>query len=189
VGRLAVEHLSEPAPAGLRDQVSLAISLGDPGGASHRRRLRPAHRRGSLQLVAGLFIVLAAGGTLMGLFGTGGTTDPPQIATVVAMFTPGAPPSTALLAGERRVVNRQPIMVRAYMVHGKETIVATSMKPLPMPATSHLLAGSSLRTWMATDGSLALYGINRPAGQLSMFVVAAMPMAELPQVAAQLHLI
>ena len=63
------------------------------------------------------------------------------------------------------------------------------MKPLPMPATSHLLAGSSLRAWMATDGTLALYGVNRPAGQPSMFIVAAMPMAALPQVAAQLRLI
>jgi len=189
VGRLAVERLREPAPAGLRDRVSLAVSLEEPGGASHRRRLRPAHRRGAIQLVAALFVVLAAGGTLAGLLTGGGTTDPPQVSAVVAMVTPGGHPSTALLAGERRIVNRQLMTVRAYMVHGKEVIVATSMKPLPMPATSHLLAGSSLRAWMATDGTLALYGVNRPIGQPSMFVVAAMPMAALPQVAVQLHLI
>jgi hypothetical protein len=94
-----------------------------------------------------------------------------------------------LLAGEIRIIDRQQVTVRAYMVHGKEAIVAISMKPLPMPATSHLLVGSSRRAWMATDGSLALYGVNRPAGQTSMFVVAALPMAALPQVAAQLHLI
>lgn len=105
------------------------------------------------------------------------------------MVTPGGHPSAALLAGERRVVNRQQMTVRAYMFHGKEALVATSMTPLPMPGTSHLLAGSSLRAWMATDGSLAVCGVNRPAGQPSMFVVAAMPMAALPQVAAQLHLI
>jgi hypothetical protein len=105
------------------------------------------------------------------------------------MVTPGGHPSAALLGGERRVFHHQEMTVRAYMVHGKEAVVATSMEPLPMPATSHLLAGSSRRAWMATDGTFALYGVNRPAGQSSMFVVAAMPMAALPQVAAQLHLI
>ena len=85
--------------------------------------------------------------------------------------------------------NNQLMTVRAYMVHGKEAVVATSMTPLPMPAASHLLAGSSRRAWMATDGTVALYGVNRPPGQPSMFVVAEMPMAALPQVAAQLHLI
>jgi hypothetical protein len=105
------------------------------------------------------------------------------------MVTPGGHPSAALLTGERLVVNHQQMTVRAYMIHGKEAIVATSMKPLPMPARSHLLAGSSLRAWMATDGDLALYGVNRSPGQPSMFVVAAMPMAALPQVATQLRLI
>jgi len=191
LGRLAVERLREPAPAGLRDRVSLAISLEEPHGTSHRRRRRsrPGHRRGALQLAIALFVVLAVSGTLAGLVVTGAATDPPQVAAVVAMITPDGHPSAALLAGERRVVDRQQMTVRAYMVHNKVAIVATSMTPLPMPATSHLLAGSSLRAWMATDGKLALYGVNRPAGQPSMFVVAAMPMAALPQVAAQLHLI
>lgn len=190
LGRLAVERLSEPAPAGLRDRVSLAISLEEPHGTSHRRRRsRLGHRRGTLQLAAALFVVLAVSGTLVGLLVTGAATDPPQVAAVVAMVTPDGHPSAALLAGERQVVDRQQMTVRAYMIHDKVAIVATSMTPLPMPATSHLLAGSSLRAWMATDGTLALYGVNRPAGQPSMFVVAAMPMAALPQVAAQLHLI
>ena len=189
VARLAVERLREPAPAGLRDRVSLAISLEEPYGSSHRRRLRRAHRRGALQLAAALFVALAVGGTLAGLLATGTATDPPQVAAVVVMLTPDGHPSAALLAGEPRIVNHQQMTVRAYMIHSKEAIVATSMTPLPMPATSHLLAGSSVRAWMATDGTLALYGINRPAGQSSMFVVAAMPMAALPQVVAQLHLI
>jgi Putative zinc-finger len=185
VGRLAVEGLREPAPAGLRGRVSLAVSLEKPRSVSHRRRPHPVRFR----LTAALFVLVAVGGTLAGLLANGGTDDPPQVAAVVAMFTPGGHPSAALLAGERQVVNRQPMTVRAYMVHGKVAIVATSMAPLPMPASSHLLAGSSRRAWMATDGTLALYGVNRPAGQPSMFLVAAMPMAALPQVAAQLHLI
>jgi hypothetical protein len=189
MGRLAVERLREPVPAGLRDRVSLAVSLEEPGSATHRSDPHPTHRRGTIQLAAALFVLLAAGGILSWLFATGGATDPPQVSTVVAMVTPGGHPSAALLAGERRVVDSQQMIVRAYMVHGKEAIVATSMAPLPMPATSHLLAGSSHRAWMATDGTLALYGVNRPAGQPSMFVVAAMPMAALPQVAVELHLI
>jgi hypothetical protein len=189
LGRLAIEQLREPAPAGLGDRISLAISLEAPGSASHRPRLRPAHRRGTRYLAAALFVVLAAAGVFGGLVATGGATDPPQVSAVVAMVTPGGHPSTALLTGERLVINHQQMTVRAYMIHGKEAIVATSMKPLPMPATSHLLAGSSLRAWMATNGNLALYGVNRSVGQPSMFVVAAMPMAALPQVATQLHLI
>ena len=189
VGRLAVERLLEPAPAGLRDRVSMAVSLEESGGASHEQHLHTAHRRGTVQLVAAIFLVLAVGGTLSAVLVGSVATDPPQVAAVVAMVTPGGHPSAALLAGEREVVNRQQMTVRAYMVHGKEAIVATSLKPLPIPAASHLLAGSSLRAWMATDGTLALYGVNRPAGQPSMFVVAAMPMAALPEVAAQLHLI
>jgi hypothetical protein len=189
VGRIAVERLREPAPAGLSDRVTLAISLAEPGSAAHRRRLRPTRRRSALRLAAALFVVFAAGGTVGGLLATDNATDPPQVAAVVAMFTPDGHPPVALLAGEQRDVDHQRMAVRAYMVHGKEAIVATSMKPLPMPATSHLLAGSSPGSWMATDGTLALYGVNRPTGQTSMFVAAAMPMAALPQVAAQLHLI
>jgi hypothetical protein len=189
LGRLAIEALREPASAGLHDRISLAISLEQPLGASHRRRLRPAHRPGARYLSAALFVVFAAVGTVTGLAVTGGTSDPAQVSEVVALVATGDHPSPMLLAGERRVINDQRMTVRAYMIHGKEAIVAISMKPLPMPASSHLLAGSSLRAWMATDGDLALYGVNRPVGQPSMFLVAAMPMAALPQVATQLHLI
>jgi hypothetical protein len=189
LGRLAIERLREPAPPGLRDRISLAISLEDPGGASHRPRLLPTRRRSVLRLVAVLLFILAVGVSLAGLLATGGATDPPQVSVVVAMVTPNGHPSVALLTGERLVINHQEIAVRAYMIHGKEAIVAISMKPLPMPATSHLLAGSSVGAWMATDGNLALYGVNRSVGQSSMFVVAAMPMAALPQVATELHLI
>jgi hypothetical protein len=42
---------------------------------------------------------------------------------------------------------------------------------------------------MATKGQLSLYGVNRRPGGESMFLVAAMPMAEMPQLAARLDLI
>jgi hypothetical protein len=42
---------------------------------------------------------------------------------------------------------------------------------------------------MATKGRLSMYGVNRRGGGESMFVVAAMPMAEMPQMAARLGLI
>jgi hypothetical protein len=173
MGRLAAEQLREPAPPGLADRISLAISLERPRGALHRSRVRPARRGRARYLAVALVVVLAAAGVLAGLVTTGAANDPPQVSTVVAMVTPGGQPSPALLAGERRVIDRQQMTIRAY----------------PMPATSHLLAGSSLRAWMATDGDLALYGVNRTVGQPSMFVVAAMPMAALPQLATELHLI
>jgi hypothetical protein len=34
-----------------------------------------------------------------------------------------------------------------------------------------------------------MYGVNRPGGKQSMFLVSVMPMAELPEVAAHLGLI
>jgi len=105
------------------------------------------------------------------------------------MITQGSSPPEALRAGEHMVVAGQPLIVRAYEVEGGETIVATSVRPFPVPPSSHRLSGTSSRAWMATKGRLSMYGVNRPGGEQSMFLVAAMPMAELPQVAARLHLI
>ena len=68
-------------------------------------------------------------------------------------------------------------------------IVATSAQPFPVPSTSHLLSGSSSQAWMATKGRFSMYGVNRRDGGESMFLVAAMPMAEMPQMAARLKLI
>jgi hypothetical protein len=80
-------------------------------------------------------------------------------------------------------------MVRAYQLEGTEELVATSARPFPVPAASHLLPGSSSQAWMATKGRLSMYGVNRRGGSQSMFLVAAMPMAEMPQLAARLDLI
>ena len=83
----------------------------------------------------------------------------------------------------------QELMVRAYQLEGTEELVATSARPFPMPSTSHLLPGSSSQAWMATKGRLSMYGVNRRSGGQSMFLVADMPMAEMPQLAARLDLI
>jgi hypothetical protein len=42
---------------------------------------------------------------------------------------------------------------------------------------------------MATKGRLSMYGVNKRSGGESMFLVADMPMAEMPQLAARLKLI
>jgi hypothetical protein len=115
--------------------------------------------------------------------------DPAQVAAVVAMMTPGSAPTTALRSGEHLVIGGQRLVVRAYDLDGTEEIVATSARPFPVPSTSHRLTGSSSHAWMATKGQLSMYGVNRRAGGESMFLVAAMPMAEMPQMAARLKLI
>jgi hypothetical protein len=79
--------------------------------------------------------------------------------------------------------------VRAYQLEGTEEIAATSSRPFPVPQSSHLLSGSSSKAWMASKGRLSMYGVNRPRGQESMFLVAAVPMADMPQMAARLGLI
>jgi hypothetical protein len=115
--------------------------------------------------------------------------DPPQLAAVIAMMPPGSAPTSALRAGEHLVVSGQALMVRAYQLEGTEELVATSASPFPVPSSSHMLPGSSSQAWMATKGRLSMYGVNRSGAGQSMFVVAAMPMAEMPQMAARLGLI
>jgi hypothetical protein len=115
--------------------------------------------------------------------------DPPQLAAVVAMMAPGSAPTSALRAGEHFVIAGQALMVRAYQIEGTEELVATSARPFPVPSSSHMLPGSSSQAWMATKGRLSMYGLNRRGGGQSMFLVAAMPMAEMPQMAARLDLI
>ncbi len=105
------------------------------------------------------------------------------------MMTPGSPPAKALRAGEHMVIAGQELAVRAYVTNGRETIVATSARPFSVPRSSHVLSGPSPRAWMATKGHLSMYGVNRPGGRQSMFLVSPMPMAELPEVAAHLGLI
>ena len=196
----ALDQFREPAPAGLHDRVTLAVALAaaeaSPGHRLRRQlaaaRLRATFARPRLRLVAAasLVVALAAGGALTWLTVAGrAAADPPQVAAVAAMVTPGSVPANALRAGEHLMVAHQPLVVRAYELEGGEVVVATSVQPFPVPATSHRLSGPSSRAWMAAKGGLSMYGVNRPGGQQSMFLVAAMPMAELPGIAARLHLI
>jgi len=195
-GRLALEGLREPAPAGLEGRVTMAIALAARSGDHRRTRPVPrwpaltAPRRRIVIGIAALVSVCALAATLGWLLvGHDATKDPPQVTAVVAMMSRTATPPQTLLGGEDVVIGDQLLHVRAYEIDGKEAIAATSLRPLPMPSASHLLAGSSPAAWMATRGGFSLYGVNRPSGSQSMFLVAAMPMAELPGVAARLNLI
>jgi anti-sigma factor RsiW len=195
--RFALERLREPAPAGLQDRVALAVNLAAPEASPDKAAhppldlsVRKAMARPVVRLVAaaGLFIALAAG-SFAWLAAKGGPADPPQVAAVAAMMSPGASPAKALKAGEHMVIAGQGLAVRAYVMDGKETIVATSARPFSVPHSSHVLSGTSPTAWMATEGRLSMYGVNRSGGKKSMFLVSMMPMAELPEVAAHLGLI
>ena len=205
-GRLALERLRLPAPAGLADRVTASVALAGKspaaptGGAGRGRHFRRSGHHGGprrpKRLVAAVaavaVLVLATLGAVLGwTLGDRPAGDPAQITGVVAMMSPAAMTSSALRAGERFDFGGQPLTVRAYRVHGVVTLVATSARPFPMAASAHLLPGSSPAAWMATRGPLAMYGVNRPPGTGggSMFLVAATPMAQLPQLAARLHLI
>ncbi len=197
--RLALEKLRQPAPAGLQGRVALAVGLaaseaptgpvvlGRDSWPSFIRTTIAPHVR--LVAAACLIVVAAAGGFGWLAASRSPAPEPAQVAAVVAMITPGSAPTTALRAGEHIVIGGQPLVVRAYQLEGTEEIVATSARPFHIPSTSHRLTGSSSRAWMATKGRLSMYGVNRPAGGESMFLVAAMPMAEMPQMAARLNLI
>jgi hypothetical protein len=199
--RLALEQLRQPAPSGLQSRVTLAIALAagetpprpGPGGRWLGRAglRRDGHRPYLARLAAAacLVVVMAAGATVWVVAGPQAARDPAQVAAVVAMMTPGSPPTTELRQGEHFVIGGQHLMVRAYLLEGTEEIVATSARPFPVPPRSHMLPGSSSQAWMATKGRLSMYGVNRRGGGQSMFLVAAMPMAELPQMAARLDLI
>jgi hypothetical protein len=198
--RLALEKLREPAPAGLQGRVALSVALAaneapqGPVVLAAKRPLSLLHRATSrtyfrLAAAACLIVVLAAGSFGWLAATRSGASDPAQVAAVVAMMSPGSAPSTALRAGEHLLIDGQRLVVRSYHLEGAEEIVATSAQPFPVPSTSHRLTGSSTQAWMATKGHLSMYGVNRRAGNESMFLVAAMPMAEMPQIAARLNLI
>jgi anti-sigma factor RsiW len=142
-----------------------------------------------IQLTAAAVVVALAAAATGWLVAGGGGRRAPQVEAVVAMLTPGATPPAPLMAGEHLMISHQPVAVRAYEMHGEEAIVATSTQPFSLPSHSRLLAGASRQAWTATHGRLSIYGVNRPGGRQSMFLVANMPMAQLPVIAAELHLI
>jgi len=198
--RLALEQMRQPAPAGLEGRVALAIALASQeasnspvaragtGAPSLLRWATARPHRPRLVAAASLVVVMAAGAAGW-LVADRPAADPPQLAAVVAMMAPGSAPTSALRAGEHFVIAGQALMVRAYQLEGTEELVATSAHPFPVPSSSRMLPGSSSQAWMATKGRLSMYGVNRRGGGQSMFLVAAMPMAEMPQMAARLDLI
>lgn len=190
-GHQALELLREPAPIGLGDRIAMAVEVQERSAVPARRWTPSATRAPARRRVAYLAVGLVAASVLsvLGLELSGGSGDPPQIAAVMAMMTPNTTPPSALLSGEHRMIDHQMVSLRAVVVHGEEAIVAISQHPFPMPQSSHLLAGSSEKAWMATDGSLSMYGINRADNHSSMFLVSTMPMAELPELAARLKLL
>ena len=203
--RLALEQLRQPAPTGLQGRVAASVAL----AAAEARNgpvvvgrhpisqyrapsfLRRAATRPHVRLVAAACLLVAVAAGSFGWLAASrrAAPEPAQVAAVVAMMTPGSAPTTALRAGEHLVIAGQHLVVRAYQLEGTEEIVASSARPFPVPSTSHLLSGPSPQAWMATKGHLSMYGVNRRGPGESMFVVAAMPMAEMPQMAARLGLI
>jgi anti-sigma factor RsiW len=201
-GRRALDRLRQAAPTGLGERVASSIRLAErPGDRDRqaadrdrrlgRRSLRAMSGRPRRLVAAAAAALALLGGTLAWMLHHPARTDPPQIARVVAMMSPEVANQPALRTGERFDFAGQALAVRSYQVEGDIVLVATSATPFPMPSSSHMLAGSSPAAWMAAEGPFAMYGLNRPAGSVraSMFLVAAMPMAQLPQVAARLHLI
>ncbi len=183
-GAAAIERLRDVAPAGLADRIAFAIDLASATSSPNRRR-----RRSRVRIAAFAGAAVAAVGVGAGLVVSGGASapgDPPQVAAVMAMAAGKLPP---VGAWEAVRAGGQALEVRTFMVHHVATVVATSMRPFPMPATSHVLPGSSHGAWIASSGPWSAYSVNKAPGALSVLVVAAMPAAQLPQVAARLHLI
>jgi hypothetical protein len=211
-GRLALEQLREPAPAGLADRVRFAVELApsepdavpaaehqptrpsispptDPA-PSRGRHPRRAHRRLALLAAAACLLAAALAGSLAAVLGPSVAPDPPAVRAVAAMALARSGPPVRLAAThttERMVVAGQPLLIGAYRVEGVLTVVAVSPRPFAMPASSRVVHGSSSGAWMATRGPVGLWCINDPHGKHSMLVAAEMPAVQLPAVISRLH--
>jgi hypothetical protein len=134
-------------------------------------------------------LLIALAGSLAGVFARSAPPkDPAPVAAVLAMAT-GERTVTAPPPAHRVVVDGQQIELRPYRIDGHLVIVGTSNRQFAMPNASHVTGGSSHQAWMASRGAFSMYCVNRPDGARSMLLVARMPAAELPQMAAELHLI
>lgn len=198
----ALALLREVAPANLQDRVVASV-MSTPhvlADRPRRPRLRHGavlsffHRARSRRLVLVATSLVAAAGLVAGLsLSLAGTRpEPAQVAALVAMASNGQSSSPALRKGERMVVAGQRISVRGYPYKGSLVIVATSGRPFPVAPSSHRVgrarSAPSARVWMASKGTVSMYGVNHAEGRESMLVVAAMPESEMPKVVARLHL-
>jgi anti-sigma factor RsiW len=200
-GRAALMSLKSPAPQGLADRVALAIEVADmpqPDSTNpfeHRKDqirnlMMTKDRRRDAVLVAVVAIIVVVGGVLgFARVNSPASRDPAQVAAVVTMAEATSSSTASAIPTVHLVLAGQAVNVRSVRYHGQMVTVATSSRPFPMPPLSHVLAGSSHDAWMATHGVLAEYCVNSSDGKSSMLVVAKMPAAELPDVAAHLHLI
>jgi hypothetical protein len=165
--RAALGKVRVAAPEGLADRVSLAVGLASsPSTGLGQVRPLAKRRERTRVLAAGGALVVAMTGLASWLaLPGGGAAEPAQVAAVVTMLTRGSSSSKALEEGVHLTVAHQALTVRAYEVHGKEAIVATSGRPFPLPRRAHLLARSKSMVWMAAKGSVSMYGVNRPKGR------------------------
>ena len=198
--RVALAALREPAPPGLADRVALAVevaasdspapvtALEVPSGSAGTSR-RPRRHLLAAAAAACLAAAALAGTLAAGLGAGGGRPDSPAVAAVVAMARARSGPPVALASTHRQehmTIGGQRVELAAFRVEGVLTIVATASSPFAMPASSHVVAGSSDRSWMTTEGGIGLYCVNGVAGRRSMLVAAAMPAVQLPAVAGRL---
>lgn len=208
-GRLALEPLRDPAPAGLADRIRLAVELaagaaggvsgvGDLAPAQHSRAAGPRgamlHRgpaRRGLALLAAACVLVAglAGGLVEALRPGGATSDPAVVSAITSMATASSGPPVRLAAthrSEHMVLDGQAVVLTAYRVHGVLTMVAVSSRPFAMPPSSRVMHGSTATAWMASRGAVGLWCVNAPSGKHSMLVAAEMPVEQLPAAVAHL---
>lgn len=189
-GRLALERVRPSAPVGLADRIALALELDPPVGLRPGRPDRPrTHRRVGVLVALAASVAVLAGAGISVLLSRSSAGEAPQLSAVVGMLAPKVLDSAPIWRGEHVDIAGQAFTVRAVHFGGHAGIVAVSELPFPMPRKMALVRGSSPGAWMATDGATALYGLNRPAGKASMVVVADVPIAVLPEMAARYHLI
>ena len=188
--RQALGQLLEAAPPNLRERVVASVTSEQLEAPPRLLSRRPGRARVRL-LIAGAGVAAAglAAGLLVSL--GPGPREPAQVAALVVMAGKGHPATPALRAGEHMVLAGQPMEIKGYSYAGAEVIVATSVRPFPVPHSSEVLSSTSHASptvWMASQGEVSMYGVNHSRGTESMLVLAAMPMSHLPGVVKQLHL-
>lgn len=199
-GRMALMSLRAPAPEWLADRVALTLEVAGvstedaPKGRGRRGPTRPGTRDGNRlrgRVVGSAAIVITLVGCVLGftLIRSSAVHDPAQVTAVIALAEADSTSSSRVSPTVHLMVEGQAVVVSSVRYHGQMVTVATSSRPFPMPPLSHVLTGSSHGAWMATHGVLAEYCVNKSVGKSSMLVVAKMPAAELPEIAAHLHLI
>lgn len=184
--RAALERLRDAAPAGLAERVRLAVDLQDDPPRPRRRRWRA---------VTGLAVLI--GTTVVAIVVSlppSAPSSPPAVATVVHFARliaarPGSPAGQIGAVPLGRPVELtsggQPIELVYYQVGRTEALVATSPQQFAMPSDGRPIGGSPGMAWTATRTGISLLCLNGPRSTL---LAAALPLAQLTELATQLHL-